>query len=273
MQRVDPVARGMRERRKCVECGRDRRRVGEPRACRHEHLVRRAIERGQRDERVAPDRRELGGELGHGRRVLGPHRREKVGVAAVSSDARAAGERPIHADVAEVEVQCADTNRLERGQEQSQDFLVGADVRIAVELRADLQHLARLRHAAGHRAQHASGVAEPRDAGFVQKMRVDACDLRCHVRPDAQQSPGERIDDLESLQLEVVPGPGEQRLEVFDQWRLHQPIPVIAKVIEEPPAQALDPLRLGGENIVDIVRQHPLTHRQPPGGSRRSPSR
>ena len=60
-------------------------------------------------------------------------------------------------------------------------------------------------------------------------MRIDARDLRRDVGAHAEQTAGERIDHLECLQLEIVSGSGEQRIEVLDQRRLHQPIVVIAR--------------------------------------------
>ena len=81
----------------------------------------------------------------------------------------------------------------------------------------------------GHGAQHAAGVAEARDAGLVQHVRVDARDLRRDVGAHAEQSPGQRIDDLERLQLEVAAGAGQQRIEVLDQRRLHEAVAARAK--------------------------------------------
>ncbi len=134
---------------------------------------------------------------------------------------------------------------------------VGADAGIAVELRADLQHFARLRPAAGQGAQHAAGVAQPRHAGLVEQVGVDARDLRRHVGTHAEQPSGQRIDHLEGLQVEVMAGPGEQRVEVLDQRRLHQAVAVRAEMIEQRAAQALDALRLVGQDIVDILGQAP----------------
>ena len=116
---------------------------------------------------------------------------------------------------------------------QAEHFDVAGDAGLAEELGADLHHFARLGAARGHRAQHAAGVAEPRDAGLVQEVRVDARDLRRDVRAHAEQPARQRVDDLERLQLEVAPGAREQRIEMLDERRLHEPVAARAEVIEQ----------------------------------------
>ena len=58
-------------------------------------------------------------------------------------------------------------------------------------------------------------------------MGVDARDLRRDVRAQAQQAARKRVDHLERLQIEIVAGAGQQRIEVFDQRRLHQAVTVL----------------------------------------------
>ena len=89
---------------------------------------------------------------------------------------------------------------------QAEHFDVAGDARLAEELGADLHHFARLGAARRHRAQHAAGVAEPRHAGLVQEVRVDARDLRRDVGAHAEQPARQRVDHLEGLQLEIAPG-------------------------------------------------------------------
>ena len=84
-------------------------------------------------------------------------------------------------------------------------FAVAGDARLAEELGADLHDLARHAGRRRRRAQDAARIAEPGDAGVVQQVRIDARDLRRDVGAHAEQAPGERIDDLERLQVEVAP--------------------------------------------------------------------
>ena len=67
--------------------------------------------------------------------------------------------------------------------------------------------------------------------------------------------------DLEGLQLEIAAGTRQQRIQMLDQRRLHEAVAVLAEVVEQRAPQALDPLRLGREDIVDMLGQHPATHR------------
>ena len=163
-------------------------------------------------------------------------------------------------------MQAAHPRRVQRRQQQAENFPVGCDAGVAVQLGADLQHFARLRHAGGHGTQHTPRIAQPRHAGLVEQVRVDARDLRSHIRAYTEQASGERVGQLEGLQLEIAAGSGEQRIEVLDQRRLHEAVPVIAEVVEQCPPQALQPLRLGGQDVVDLLREHPLTHKEMPGG-------
>ena len=165
-------------------------------------------------------------------------------------------------------MQAAHARRGERREHQGDDFAVAGDAGLAIELGADLHDFARLRDAGRERAQHAAGVAQSRQAGFVQQMGVDARDLRRDVGAHAEQAAGQRIDDLERLQFEVAAGAGQQRFEVLDQRRLHEPVAVRAEVIEQRAAQRLDALGLAREDVLDMLGQHPLTQFVSPSSPR-----
>jgi hypothetical protein len=91
-------------------------------------------------------------------------------------------------------------------------------------------------------------------------VRVDARDLRRDVRAHAEQAPGQRVDHLERLQLEIASGAGEQRLEVLDQRRLDEAVAVPAEMVEQRAAQRFEPLGLIGEDVLDVLGEDPLTH-------------
>ena len=156
-------------------------------------------------------------------------------------------------------MQTADARGGERGQEQRDHLGVAADAGFAEELGADLRDLARLPDARG-RAQHAAGIAEAGDPGLVQQVRIDPRDLRRDVGAHAEEPSRHRVDDLERLQVEIASRSGQERIEVLDERRLHQPVAVPAEVIEQEAAKRLDPLGLRRQDILDPLRKDPLTH-------------
>jgi len=114
MQRGDLRAGGQRQ---CFQRGQrdgDRRRVGQPGSRRREHFVGGTVQRRKRGECVAPDGGEIGSELGDGRHILAAQGREHRAVAGVACDMCAVGQRPVHADMAEIQVQPANADRGER---------------------------------------------------------------------------------------------------------------------------------------------------------------
>jgi hypothetical protein len=256
--------RALRERVERREGVRDRGRVGKARARFGEHACGRTIELGQRAQRVAPRDRQPRGQLADDRRVLCAQRREQVAVLGISRDARARGERAIDADVAEVEVQRADADLPQRGQHEADHFAIARDARLAEQLGADLHDLARRARPVRHRAQHAARVAKARHAGLVQQVRVDARDLRRRVGAHAEHATGERVDDLERLQLEVAAGAGEQRESRYStKRRLHEAVAARREMVEQL-AQRLDARRLVGRMSLDRLGQDPLTHTRIP---------
>ena len=102
----------------------------------------------------------------------------------MTCDVRSVGKRPIDADMAQIDVQAAHARLAERRQQQAQDFAIGAQLGVAVELGADLQDFARACRACDDGSQHAACITKPRAAGLVEQMRVDAGNLRRDVGPD-----------------------------------------------------------------------------------------
>src|SRR4051812_2261260 len=97
---------------------------------------------------------------------------------------------------------------------------------MAVNLGADLQRLTRVIEPGRLCMQHAADVAQAHDTLPIEQMRVDARHLRCDIGPYTEQAAGELIHELEGAQIEIVPGAGQQRLEIFEQRRHYQLIPV-----------------------------------------------
>ena len=92
----------------------------------------------------------------------------------------------------------------------------------------------------GQGVQNAARVAQARDARAVEQVRVDARHLRGDVRAHPQQPARQLIDQLEGLQVQIVAGAGEQRLQILEQRRHHQLVAVRLEQIEHAPAQRFD---------------------------------
>lgn len=88
---------------------------------------------------------------------------------------------------------------------------------MAEQLGAHLDRVARPGDALGPGVQDAADVAEPRGRLTAQAVGIDARHLRGDVGANAHQPTGELVGELEGLHIQVVPGAGEQRVQVFDE--------------------------------------------------------
>jgi hypothetical protein len=88
-------------------------------------------------------------------------------------------------------------------------------------------------------------------------MRVDPRDLRRDVRAHAHHLSRQLVDELERAQVEVVPGAGQQRVEVLEQRRDHQLEAPRREQVEQRAPQRLDFRRLGRKDIFDVLGQQP----------------
>ena len=197
-----------------------------------------------------------------GRVVLVAQRGKQFGVIALAGGVQpgVVCQRAIDADVAKIDVEIARTCRIERRQEELQHLAVGRDGSMPIELAADLDHFACHAGSGGHGPQHTAGIAKARDARFVEEMRVHARHLGRGIRAHAEHAAGQRVDGLEGLQIEIAPGSGEQRVEIFDQRRHDETIAAYPKVIEQRATQRFDARGLGWQHILDRFGQDPLTH-------------
>ncbi len=128
---------------------------------------------------------------------------------------------------------------------------------MAVELSAELQRLARAGERGRQGVQHAAAITQARHAAAVEKVGVDAGDLRSHVGTHAHAAAGELVDQLEGAQLEVLAGAGGERVEVFEQRRHHELIAAQPEGVEQAAAQALQPVGVGRQGVLDVVGQYP----------------
>jgi hypothetical protein len=95
--------------------------------------------------------------------------------------------------------------------------------------------------------QHAVAITQTGHALVVEQMRIDTRSLRRDVGTHPHGPPGQLVDQLEGAQLEILPGAGQQRFEVFQHRRHDQFEAAAAKVVEHRAAQAFDACRLGGQ--------------------------
>jgi hypothetical protein len=153
---------------------------------------------------------------------------------------------------------------LQRLRQQPNHLGVGLDAGMAIELGADLQRLAGGGQPGRQGMQHAAAIAQARHPPAVEQMGVDAGHLRRDVGAQAHGAAGELIDQLEGAQIHVPPAAGEQRLEVLEQRRHHQLVAMQRELVEQRPAQALQPARLEGQDILDGFGQDPAAHRNYP---------
>ena len=172
-----------------------------------------------------------------------------------------AREQPAHdAHVRKVDGEIAHPRGLQAIEREQQGLEVRLQTRVAIDLGAELQRLARGMRAIGPRVQHGAAVAKPRDALAIEQVRVDARDLRRGVRAQAHHPPGELVDELEGLQVERLAGAGQQRLQVLQQRRHHQLAAVAARGVEQQAPELLDVPRLRRQDVGDVIRQDPGGH-------------
>ncbi len=165
------------------------------------------------------------------------------------------------ARIAEVERHARDTGDVQRVECEFEHFEVGFEAGMAVDLGAELQRFARSVQAGRTGAQQRPAIAQAGHAAAVEQMRIDARHLRRRVGAHAESAAAQLVDELEGLQVEFAIGTrtafGEQRLDMFEQWRHDQLETVAARRIEQPAAEFLDTPRLGRQDIGNMLGQQP----------------
>ena len=91
-------------------------------------------------------------------------------------------------------------------------------------------------------------------------MGVDPCDLRRGVRTHAQHPAGQLVDELERLKIERLARTCQQRLQMLQQRRDDQFIPIAAGCVQQASAKLFDVARLGWQDIGNVIRQDPGGH-------------
>ena len=156
-----------------------------------------------------------------------------------------------------VEMHRADAGQLERLEHQADDLAVAFPAGVAVELRPDLHRAAPARDTFGQGVQDRPHVAQPRRTVAARAAGVDAGDLGSHVRADPHHAARELIDQLEGMELEILAGPGQQRLQVLDEgWGDDLVAPATEQVEERTPCE-LQAQRLGRHELVHAFREQP----------------
>ena len=168
-----------------------------------------------------------------------------------------ADQRPHDAGIAEIERHLGETGAPQAVERQVLDLEVGLQPGVAVDLGAELQRLARGVDAGRPGVQHRPAVAQPRDAGAIQQVRVDARDLRRAVGAQAEGPAAELVDELEGLQVELAPGARQQRLDVLEQRRHHELAAIAGGDVEQTAPEFLDVPCLRGQHIGNMLRQQP----------------
>ena len=140
-------------------------------------------------------------------------------------------------------------------EQQRDDFGVAFDSCMPVELRADLQRVARTGELVRHGVHDRADITEALWCLCRQAVGVDARDLRRHVRAHAHQTPGDLVDELERLQIEVFAVTRQQGVEVLDDRRDDQFVAPPIEYIENAPPEFFERAGLGRQDFVDAVRQ------------------
>jgi hypothetical protein len=143
---------------------------------------------------------------------------------------------------------------------QQQDFQVGLQPGMAIDLGAKLQRLARGMRPVGAGVQHRAAVAQARDTLTVEQVGIDAGHLGRAVGAQAHHAARELVHQLEGLQVQRLAGAGEQRLQVLQQRRHHQLVAIAAGHVEQVAAEFFDVPGLGGQDIGNVIRQDPGRH-------------
>jgi hypothetical protein len=121
-----------------------------------------------------------------------------------------------------------------------------------IQLGADLQQLTGARQPDRLGVQHASGIAQARNALAVEQMRIDARHLRRDVGAQRQSAPAQLIDQFERAQIHVIAAIDQQRFGIFQERRCDQLISRLAQQIEELRPHPFDAPRLIGQHVIYI---------------------
>jgi len=89
---------------------------------------------------------------------------------------------------------------------------------------------------------------------MVEQVGVDARRLRRDVGTHAHGPTGKLVDEFEGAQVEILAGPGEQRLQVFQHRRHDEFETARPEVIQDGTAQLLETSGFCRQGIGDVFR-------------------
>ena len=141
-----------------------------------------------------------------------------------------------------------------------QDLGVGFEPRMAVDLGAELQRLARRVRAVGPGVDHRTAVAQPRYACAIEQVGIDARDLWRGVGAQTHAASRQLVDQLEGLQVERFAGTGQEGFEMLEQRRHHQLVAIATGGVEQLASKFFDVARLGRQHIGNVIREDPGGH-------------
>ena len=123
-----------------------------------------------------------------------------------------------------------------------------------------LQGLARRMGAVGAGMQHRAAIAQPRNAGPVQKVGIDTSDLGCAVRSQPQHATRQLVHQLERLEIKCLAGAGQQGLQMLQHGRHYELVAVASRHVQQISTDFFDVARLGRQYIGNVIGQDPGGH-------------
>ena len=216
-----------------------------------------AVERRQRQQRLAVRRRHGSGGLGQPRDILVAQQRQQFGFGIARQTGRF-DQGAEDADMAEVDARQRQLDPVESRRHQADDFEVGFDAGITIQFGPQLDLLAAGRNVGRQGMQGAAAITQARDTLMVEQMRVDTGRLRRHVGADAHGPPRQLIDQLEGAQVQVLAGAGQQGIKVFEHRRHDVLEAAHAEMIEQIAPQGFDARRFGRQGIGNVFRKQPV---------------
>ena len=84
--------------------------------------------------------------------------------------------------------------------------------------------------------------------------------MRRDVWAHTQEFSRERIDELERVVFKIATGAGEQRVQVLNEWRIHELVAMFGKRIDERTTRVLHACRSRRQHIFNKVGENPFAH-------------
>ena len=151
----------------------------------------------------------------------------------------------------------ADARRLQGFQHQHQHFQIAFVATVTIQFHPGLIRTARTAKAVGAGTQHRAHITQPDRTGTLEPVSIDPGHLWRHIGPHPHHPPAQLIGQFEGLQLQIVAGAGQQRLQKLDQRGGNQFVTPAFVQIEQLAAQPLHPASGGWQDFFDTFRQKP----------------